>query len=135
MKSVFLVMAVLFVILFVSCGIQEKDLKTAVDKTSYEMDVYYIHLHESVVKLADFTSELFKNQNKYDLSINKMDEKEGGKYKFFQKVAYYKYTNDGGMSVLATGAVPVTDLTKKRIRLFEYAEKTMISLIQFDSCN
>ncbi len=125
--------ALLFLILlmFISaCGDHVGEMKKDVDGAARDINSYFKTSRNAVEKLESFLIGLYQNQTNYNISFENMDTDRGGKYNFQQGRQYHKDTNDGGCAVLVTLDIPSSQMNKikKKIRLYENAEKLMTSL-------
>lgn len=128
----FFVFSLAALLILASCGLRVKSMQTETEKAADRLNSQFVYAKESVIKLDAFVEELLAHQEKYDLSIDKMDFQNGGRYKLYEKTYYYTYTNDGGAAGLSTGFFPVDDNIKKRLKLFEYATPLMKTLVTND---
>lgn len=97
-------------------------IEETIDQSISQMDNYLIEVEKETARLKERLEDLYQNQTRYDLSIEKMDVENGGQYSFYQGDRYYK-TSENGMTSICLG-MKMKDYTepKRRIRLMEVIE-------------
>ncbi len=129
MKKELIILSFLFLII-TSCGSSVKNMKSDVEASVSDINGYFAFSKAGVEKLNLFLDDLYLNESTINLSIDKMDIEDGGKYKFQQGHLYHKATNDSGCAVMVADMAPFpTNKIKEKIRLYEKSEKLMISSI------
>lgn len=120
----------LIITFFLSCTKSNySEIEKEVSNITKELNIAIDKMINGTDELADFVLQLHKNSKSYNLDINNIYTKNGGKYKLFEECVLYKPVDNGGAAVLITGAVPINNDLLKLIRLYENAENEIKNFV------
>ena len=118
----FVILPVILGWVLVSCDQRPVLLKTKVETVTKELSADFVKIRGSETNLIRAAAQVYGNTGHLDLSVNKMDVRDGGIFESFQGNKYYYKTIKEGASFYASPAGPVDERTKKEIRAMQYFE-------------
>lgn len=126
-KPVISAALILFIatIFFTSCGSPGAALNRNTSALASRMDAEFKSVRETLQALTASINAVYSNSSKLDLSVHKMDVKDGGLFETMSDFSFYYKASNDGVSYYCSPMAPVSDRIKREIRIMTHFEKDM----------
>jgi hypothetical protein len=107
----------------VSCDNRADLLRVKVTKIADSLSTSFTSIRESEEEFVKNASDVYSHLDRYDLSTNHMDVKDGGIFDTFEGNKYYYKTVKEGASFYVSPMKPVNGTIRRAVRAMQLVEK------------